>query len=116
MLESAHAQARVHDEVLLLADVGLRLREKLIVPMRQRVSSSERGEGLKLCAAQMDRARINARNGTPASSSSAVLFTKTTARTMVPPSSWTSEIAALIVSPVETTSSTISTFFPCGDA
>ena len=38
MLESAHAQARVHDEVLLLADVGLRLREKLIVPMRQRVS------------------------------------------------------------------------------
>src|SRR6266566_7455366 len=38
MLESAHAQARVHDEVLLLADVGLRLREKLIVPMRQPVS------------------------------------------------------------------------------
>src|SRR5438309_8743160 len=38
MLESAHAQARIHDEVLVLADVGLRLREKLIVPMRQRVS------------------------------------------------------------------------------
>src|SRR5437660_104428 len=38
MLESAHAQACIHDEVLLLADVGLRLREKLIVPMRQPVS------------------------------------------------------------------------------
>ncbi len=38
MLKPADAQARVHDDVRLLADEGLRLREKLIVPMRQRVS------------------------------------------------------------------------------
>ena len=38
VLQPADAQARIHDDVRLLADVGLRLREKLIVPMRQSVS------------------------------------------------------------------------------
>src|SRR6266571_705378 len=50
-------------------------------------------------ANQIDRARISARSGTPAKSSRAVLFTSTTARTAVPP-----------------TSSTRTTFFPWGDA
>src|SRR6267143_630590 len=38
VLQPADAQARIHDDVRLLADVGLRLREKLIVPVRQSVS------------------------------------------------------------------------------
>src|SRR6184192_1844414 len=117
MLQAADAQTRVDDEVRLRPDVGLRLRQKLIVPMGQRPHHrSEWGERLKLCAGQIDRARIRARSGTPASSSWGVLFTRTTAKTTVPPNSWTSEIAPLIVSPVERTSSTIRAFFPCGDA
>ena len=38
VLQPADAQTRIHDDVRLLADVGLRLREKLIVPVRQSVS------------------------------------------------------------------------------
>jgi len=42
VLESADAQTCVHDDVPLLADVGVGLREKLIVPMGQCVSPAAR--------------------------------------------------------------------------
>ena len=42
MLQAADAQARVDDEVRLRPDVGLRLRQKLIVPMGQRPSPQVR--------------------------------------------------------------------------
>jgi hypothetical protein len=35
VLESAHAQSCVHDEVQLVADIGIRLEEEIIVPVRQ---------------------------------------------------------------------------------
>jgi len=38
VLQSAHAETGIHDEILFSPDVGLRLREELIVPVGQRLS------------------------------------------------------------------------------
>src|SRR3972149_7018281 len=51
VLKAAHDETRVHDEVLLRADVGLCIREELIVPVRQgdRPESTDEGGTIKVC-------------------------------------------------------------------
>src|SRR2546422_11205422 len=51
VLEAADAEARVDDEVPLLADVRLRLDEEVVIPVRQRVPprDAQLRRNLKVC-------------------------------------------------------------------
>jgi len=51
VLEATHTEARVDDEVPLLADVRLRLDEEVVIPVRQRVPprDAQLRKSLKVC-------------------------------------------------------------------